>query len=443
MVCRALQRVRHAIYRHPVFLGPIKGAITMKKRKILSLVLAVLMLCSVLSACAQSQPSKTPSDPTDGNENALYQVTVYGADGKPATSGVVVQFMQNGEQVAMETLDASGVASKELPKGDYTVELRFMDSKAAYYYDKSDMTLSKTKTQMTILLCLEQSTEGETVYADDMEHMAYPLSVGNTYVTLKPGRNYFLFVPGESGEYELFAEDATCAVGYYGNVHFIQSVNQGKEAPNNGTALSLSSGMVGPESEFVIGVDNPGTEDVKVVLHVVRVSDYIDTSVPNVIYEKTHAVTPWTQPMGKQLKKFDVTAVVPYNLVLNEKTGFYHLNSVAGPLVVVCLGKKADMHITQLASYQTILENSGVKAYIQNPDGTYDRCEIYSDCLLEYIACVDQNTGLYPLTEDLMYIIQQHGKHSGWWDITGERYIFGDTQVNEKNAWLFMCGYLG
>ena len=415
----------------------------MRMKKILSFALAVLMLCSVLSACAQSQPSKNPSNPTDGNENALYQVTVYGADGKLATTGVVVKFMQNGEQVAMETVDASGVAAKELPKGDYTVELRFMDDDVKYYFDQSDMTLTKTKTQMTIRLCLEQSTEGQTVYVEDFEYTAYPLSTGNTYVTLKPGRNYFLYIPSESGEYELFTDNATYETGYYGSVHYIQNVNQGKEAPNNGTALSLSADMVGADMEFVIGVDNPGTEDVQVVLHAVRVSDYIDTSVPNVIYEKTHAVTPWTQPVGKQIKKFDITAIVPYNLVLNEKTGFYHLNSVAGPLVVVFLGSKADMYIPQLASFQTILENAGVKAYFQNPDGTYDRCEVYSDCLAEYIACTDQNTGVYPLTEDLMYIIQQHGGYSGWWDITGERYIFGDTKVNEKNAWLFMCGYLG
>jgi hypothetical protein len=41
-----------------------------------------------------------------------------------------------------------------------------------------------------------------------------------------------------------------------------------------------------------------------------------------------------------------------------------------------------------------------------------------------------------------MYIIQQHGNYSGWWDSSDERYIFEGINVNKENAWLFMCGYL-
>ena len=58
------------------------------------------------------------------------------------------------------------------------------------------------------------------------------------------------------------------------------------------------------------------------------------------------------------------------------------------------------------------------------------------------IAGCDRALPLCPLTEDLMYIIQNHGNHSGWWDVDDERYLFGETTVNKDNAWLFMCGYL-
>jgi hypothetical protein len=193
-----------------------------------------------------------------------------------------------------------------------------------------------------------------------------------------------------------------------------------------------------------------------------RVSDYIDTSIPTETYQTTAALTPWTMPAGKQIKKFDVSAVVPYKLVKDPSTGFYHLNSITGPLVVVFLGKNAKQHMSYLAPYAEILENSGVSAYFQDQNGTYIKREIYNDCLMDYIGaydpnhknpdgtiggyaggCMDQKTGLYPLTDDLMHIIKEHGRTSGWWDADDERYLFNDVIVNEENAWLFMCGYLG
>ena len=57
-------------------------------------------------------------------------------------------------------------------------------------------------------------------------------------------------------------------------------------------------------------------------------------------------------------------------------------------------------------------------------------------------GCIDHETGMYTLTQDLMYIIQQHGNYSGWWDNSDERYIFEGIAVNKENAWLFMCAYL-
>ena len=65
-------------------------------RKIASLVLAVLMLCSMLCACndttgpsttASTAPTTQPTEPTEPKpEMLLYQVTVYGVDGKPLVS---------------------------------------------------------------------------------------------------------------------------------------------------------------------------------------------------------------------------------------------------------------------------------------------------------------------------------------------------------------------
>ena len=98
---------------------------------------------------------------------------------------------------------------------------------------------------------------------------------------------------------------------------------------------------------------------------------------------------------------------------------------------------------------ETILEHTGVGRYFYKDaeKKEFDRKENYADCLLQYIACVDKDSGLYPLTEDLKYIIQNNGEHQGWWDPNGN-YIFLDDAgnsvpgINNEIAWLFMCCYI-
>ena len=127
-----------------------------------------------------------------------------------------------------------------------------------------------------------------------------------------------------------------------------------------------------------------------------------------------------------------------------DAKGFYHLDSENGPLVLVRLGKNAE--VQYLDPYETILEHTGVNRYFYDDSGEFLRKENYADCLMTYIGCVDKDTGLYPLTEDLMYIIQNSGEHNGWWD-PEKNYIFLNTAgeqipgINADIAWLFMCCY--
>ena len=68
--------------------------------------------------------------------------------------------------------------------------------------------------------------------------------------------------------------------------------------------------------------------------------------------------------------------------------------------------------------------------------------------MLKYIENADEQSGVYPLTEDLMYIIQQQGAQAGWFDETGVGYLFKDKDgnkvigINNEISWLFMCRYL-
>lgn len=435
-------------------------------KKIKALTLAMLWLCCMMALCAcQSEAAPTTTEAL--SQTAVYRVTVLGVDGKPATDGVIVRFLKGSEEIAMQKTDASGVASKELDRGDYAVEIMFIDQSVSYYYDTENLTLSATKTELTVELAYRAENPSKLFYGSEESdyYETYEVSTGRTYVTLAAGgRSYFLFTPQEAGVYRLSVVGEAYAVGYYGSPFFIQQNNVGN-IEGNATTVTVSPGMIGTNNTgttvFVIGVDNPENAEVNALLQVERVSAYVDTSIPSRTYQTTAALTPWTLPEGAVTSSFDLTASTgAYQLVLDEATGFYHLNSVDGPLVLVCLGEGADDLLSYAISYDTMLQTVGVNKYFTDDNGNYTYKEDYSQCLLDYIGmrdyatgqytggCVDRQTGLYPLTKDLMYIIQQHGDYSGWWDLSSVGYLFrdingvSDTTINPEIAWLFMCVYV-
>jgi hypothetical protein len=182
-------------------------------------------------------------------------------------------------------------------------------------------------------------------------------------------------------------------------------------------------------------------------LTIKRVGDPIKTieDEPWTIYETTADLKEYTLPEGATLGEFDLTSSTDaYNIVFNEDDGFYHLGSANGPLVLVRLAEDCEY----IACFKTILDRSGVSRYFFDDDGKFVKKESYSESLLEYIACVDENEGVYPLTEDLKYIIQQRGEYVGWWDPESATYLFKDmdgnnlTDINNEIAWLLMCCYI-
>ena len=435
---------------------------TTKRMKILTLVVVMLLCVSLLCACQSETGSQSTT--TAMSKTAVYRVNVLGTDGNPVTNGVIVRFLRNGEEVAMQKTDASGVASKELERGDYTVEIMFIDTNANYYYDTTDLTLSSVKTELTVALAHQAVKAENALFVGEVEYEAYLVNTGMTHVTLcANGRTYFLFTPTEAGVYRFSTVGETYVVGYFGGPHFLQSMNAG-EVDGNATKVNISPSMIGTDGSgttvLVIGVDNPA-EETEAMLKVERVSAYVDTSIPEVIYKTTGTLASWTLPEGAVTASFDLTKTTDsYKLVLDEATGFYHLGSKDGPLVLVCLGAASNELLNHAASFDTILQTVGINKYFTDANGNYTHKESYSQCLLEYIGlcdpatgqysggCIDRATGLYPLTADLMYIIQNYGDHQGWWNTSGPNYLFKDSNgnnnltINTEIAWLFMCVYI-
>ena len=409
-------------------------------KKSLLILLAVVLGMGVLLTSCTTEPEST---------EATYQVSVKDAIGTPYTSGVIVKFMQNGQQVAMQVVDANGVASKTMAKGDYTVELMFTGDASQYYYNTKELVLSADKTTLDVILSQKIVGNGTPLFAQSKEYEAFAVKAGCTYVTIKANtRNYFLFTPNTEGTYVFSVPGSSAAIGYYGAPHFVQEYSAA-EVTDNQFEISVSASMIGTgdtgTSVFVIGIDG-GDTDSNCILAINRTGSAKKTwaDEPWLEYKNTTTPAKYVVAPGTSLSDFDLTAATAtYQLVKNNQDGYYHLNSENGPLVFVRLTKDPKY----IACYKTILESTRVGKYFIDENGELIKKESYVEALMAYIACADENNGVYPLTDDLKYIIQQNGEYAGWWKTDGGNYLFKDDAgvmipgINHEIAWLVMCCY--
>lgn len=402
----------------------------MKMKNMKALLLAAVMLFALtLTACGGK------------GGDATYKVSVTDAVGTPYTQ-VAVKFMQNGQQVAMQLANENGVAEKTLAKGDYTVQLQFTDPNASFIYDESSLTLSADKTELNVVLSMAL---GEEYYELSVGN-GYYISEGSTNITLNAeGRSYYIFTPKQAGEYEFSLVGSDAPIGYFGgSVHYVWEESAVDVVDNKFTVNVKESQLGGAIS--IIGVD---AGEGNAILNVKRLGDpaWSVEDEPWTVYSATVALSPYKLPANAKLNKFDITAA-EYTLVLNENDNFYHMNTADGPLVVAVIGNTA-AETDYLPPFETILEKQGLRCYFNDEDGKFLRKEEYSECVLKYIENVDEASGVYPLTKDLMYIIQQTGAQMGWFDVESPGYLFLDTDgnkvvgINNDISWLFMCRYLG
>ncbi len=405
----------------------------MKKNFALLLVL-VMALSLLLAACGESN--------TETGGNAAYSVKVTDAQGVPYTTGVIVKFMKDGTQVAMQSVDANGVATKELEKGNYTVELVFTGDNASYY-DPAAAVLSADQTSIELQLTNKVGEDTTALFVDGNEHVAYPVSVGGTYVPVKAGvRNYFLFTPTEEGTYKFSVDNSALSLGYYGSPYFVQSLSA-LEVVDNSVSISISKSSLGG-AVYVIGIDGIDT-DTNCILSILRTGapEHNVADEPWTEYKTTAVLAPYTLnvPTGKSLVYMDITSeTAKHEFVFNEADGYYHLDTADGPVIHVHLAKGAPY-----VALQTVIQGDGpmggapIRSYFYDEEGKFVKKEDYTDILVSYFDNMDPDLGVYPLTDDLIYMIQNGC--NGWWDSDSPDFIFEDC--NPELAWMFACCWVG
>ena len=414
----------------------------MKRMKALLMAICMILSVMLFAACGNDAQGDTNS-----GTDAAYKVKVVDGSGNPYTAGVIVRFLKGTEQVAMQKVDENGVAEKTLAKDDYTVELMFTDNEEKYHYEKEGLTLSADKTELEIVLYYAAGAESQSLHAQGKDYEAYRVSTGSTYVELTAGdRNYFLFAPTEAGTYQFSAEGEGVQIGYYGAPHFVQETNVAEDLKDNTFTLSISADMIGTDgtgtTTLVIGIDSEAAT--QCVLSIERIGDpaWTVADEPWTEYNCKNEIKPFTLDIkdGQKLTYIDIRGKADdYKVVFNEADGYYHLNSENGPVIYLNLGKDAPN-----VSLQVVIMGDGaaggapIRHYFFDENGEFVKKEDYTEILMKYFDNMDENYDVYPLNEDLVYII--NNACSGWWTSDDPNYIFEDC--NPELGWLFACCYI-
>ena len=394
----------------------------------------------------------------DDNQNPVkikYVVRAVDAFGNEPDFSVVVEMFKDGESVG-EMPIRKGSAVFQLEAGEYTFEVKPMEGE--FYYDKSKCVLTEEESEMTVTLCniADETTKQEIYIYDNNAHDHVPYNAvevteGATYVTIdRAAGTYFLFTPTRGGIYKVSYESSKkVELGYYGSPHNVLitcpvEVKDGAfelEIKNEGINLDNPGGT----TQIVIGISSYAVKGC--ILKIERIGNpTVDIPWTDAQIDKN--ATKADNLVNSQFVDFDVTNK-ELTVVYNEDDGYYHLNTVDGPLIYVRItsavikGSTSEETIYKyLPSFITMCETGRLGKVFYDSDNKIILKESYNEMLKQY-ADLCGTEGMYPLNRQLAEAIKNIGEHNGWFNLNSELHIFGDEAPNVvlENAWLFACAY--
>ena len=396
------------------------------------------------------------TDVDDGKTS--YTVTVKDAVGN-VMPNVIVSFYKGEVKAGSKPTNNEGKAQIRLVKDSYTYTLTFTGD--TYYYDESACTLTADVVESTVTLYGEVS-EDETVslmlagIGEERPNGYIVRGIGgfrSTFTTT--AKTYFVWIPSESGEYKISYVANTgvklnsCGITDYVQEDICEEEDRIDRASFNYTvkAQYIGSGVTDAEIAAsttklvfsVQGIIGNGTG----TLLIERVGDlaWDPSAEPWVEYVPETAPTEFVINESGTLTNVDIHTNV--TAVYNENDGYYHLNSIDGPILYVLLNDTPDnIPAEGWVSFEHLTANTRFGCYVYDEEGNFVRKQSYHQYLLDILEVVGED-GLYPLTQGLKDGIQLYGDYYGWWDLESETHIFGTNALGivEEAAWLFACYY--
>ena len=334
-------------------------------------------------------------------DNGVLTITISEEDAKAYKSAYV--YTINGEPVDREL--GAAVNTNEVKKGDVVIIATYPGTKALEF-DVAFAAGAKVD---------KDTTEKPATNANDKQNYT-EIVTGTVKLDTTVVTTLFVLTPDKVGKYTVTApagvkvEDWN-APSYPNNL----TTNATNTVTINCTAVGQS---------FLVGITAAESVD-KVDVNVTYTAVAQKDEVAWTVYKNTATISKF-ETVLTGFEYVDVEDKVVDKAVLG-KDGFYHLNSVNGPILYVDLDDElmslyAAADLGQLVEY--VKENGEVVARYN-----------YSEAVKEYYEAANKD-GMYPLTTDLVTILQRAGAYKEWYGANG---ALGFT---EADAWMFACYYV-
>lgn len=381
-------------------------------------------------------------------DGIAYTVKVVDANGAALTD-ILVTFNQYGSPVTMVPVDSTGTAAANLLPGEYTVSLTSAAG-SPLKFDASQASLNEDKTSTTITVAADISgASHESAYWGSY----FRVSTGSVWVNLTKTVNYntdfsaymYVFYPAQSGIYR-FSVSSGSVLGYYGGITFPNGPSLTTDNEDGYFDLTIREGEFANENQpsYVLGLAAPvGSKEATVT--VVRI-DEAPAELPRLTYEPTCTMEPFTSGSGKityvnLTKAQTVERGDDGNYYIGGKQLYINLSNAAPYLT---FGNMMGVHYdAALGDWVTSSMGTGMKGLLYDGD-TVIAVEDFTDTMCNYIRVSDPVTGLYPLNDDLVYMIKSCGSYMGWWNVNSPNFLFAEvSNLNADTAWLFAVCTLG
>lgn len=369
------------------------------------------------------------------NTTGDYTITIVDGLGNPMANVIVKIETPDGESITRVSGKDGIVSLKEVTLGNYKIILEKGFSDAII--TESEYLLTKKITSLNIIL--RDESKSTDIYGSVPDgSFATFVGVGEYTIPCKESnKNYYVFTAITTGIYKFSVTNGMGAmIGYYGGPMFVQPDHL-QEGEYDGKSFELI--VQDTSTPYVIGVFSTVSENVGFKIERISDAPFDPEYAPWDSVNKSQSIESCVIPEGTTLNDFDIT---DSSISVVERDGFYY--TADGKPVYIRIKSSSETYLpgaslAYLAGYVDNNIGGNIGGYVYDDNGNFVAKLSYNLMIKDYMEYCDSTYGVVPLTAELAECIKLHGKQNGWWTKGSMNYLFGDQDIVQENAWLFLC----